>query len=447
MNKKTSVMILGAGNSVRMKSNTSKLLHKVGNLELINHILNTVKQLDCEETVMVLSQENMEEIKKIVGDDINMAIQTEKLGTGDATKVGYAKIKNKESNILIVYGDTPLVKAETYKKMIETLDATDNAVMVLGFDAEDIDNKYGRLVVKEKELVQIVEYKDANEDERSIRLCNSGIAAVKGKYLEGLLSEIDNNNAAKEYYLTSIVKIAIDKGLKCGYIRTEEKEVLGINSRYELTKAEKVFQDNKRREFMLNGATLLDPDSVYFSFDTKIGKDVVIEQNVVFLSGVQLEDNTVVKAFSYLEGCVVEKGASVGPFARIRPETILKQNSKIGNFVEIKKSTIGEGVKINHLTYIGDTEIGKNTNIGCGTVTCNYDGYKKSKTKIGENNFIGSNTIFVAPVETGDNCLTAAGSVITKNVEGNAIAISRSEQRNIENGMQRYKSRRDRENK
>ncbi|MDR0572232.1 MAG: bifunctional UDP-N-acetylglucosamine diphosphorylase/glucosamine-1-phosphate N-acetyltransferase GlmU, partial [Rickettsiales bacterium] len=353
------------------------------------------------------------------------------------------KIKNKENNILIICGDTPLVKPETYKKMIEVLETTDNAIVILGFDVEDKESGYGRLMVEDGKLIKIVEYKDASEEERSVRLCNSGIIAVKGKYLEGLLGEINNNNASKEYYLTDIIKIARNRGLECGYIKTEESEVMGVNSRYELAKAEKIFQDSKRKEFMLNGVTLLDPNSVYFSHDTKIGHDVVIEQNVVFLGGVKLENNTNVKAFSYLEGCVLEDGVSVGPFARIRPETILKHNSKIGNFVEIKKSIVGENVKINHLTYIGDTEIGKNTNVGCGTVTCNYDGYRKSRTKIGENNFIGSNTVFVAPVETGDNCLTAAGSVITKNVEENAIAISRSEQRNIENGMPRYKSRRE----
>jgi bifunctional UDP-N-acetylglucosamine pyrophosphorylase/glucosamine-1-phosphate N-acetyltransferase len=405
-----------------------------------------MKQLTYEELILVLSNENAEKVKSAVGNDISIAIQKERLGTADATKAGYENIKNKKNNILIVFGDTPLVKLETYQQMAKILETTDNAIVILGFDKENTNNKYGRLIVENGKLMKIVEYKNANEDERKTKLCNSGIVAVKGEYLDNLLKEVNNNNVAKEYYLTDIIEIARGNGLECTYIKGEESETLGINSREELAAAEKVFQNNKRKEFMQNGVTLLDPDSVYFSYDTEIGRDVTIEQNVVFLEGVKLKDNTTVKAFSYLEGCTLEEGVSVGPFARIRTGTTLEKNSKIGNFVEIKKSTIGENVKIGHLTYIGDTEIGKNTNIGCGTITCNYDGYNKFKTKIGEDNFIGSNTVFIAPVETGNNCLTGAGSVITKNVEANSIAVSRSEQKNIEDGMIRYRNKKESKN-
>jgi bifunctional UDP-N-acetylglucosamine pyrophosphorylase/glucosamine-1-phosphate N-acetyltransferase len=446
MSKKTSVIILAAGKGTRMKSDISKLLHKIGNLEIINYVLRTSKQLNCEETVVVVSPDNRNEIEKnIDGDhDIKTVVQQERLGTGHATKVGLSEIKNKDNNILVIFGDTPMIKLDTYQKIIETINTTDNAAVILGFNATDINSGYGRLKISDRgELLKIIEYKDATEEEKKINLCNAGIMAIKGKYLGDFLEKINNNNNAGEYYLVDVVQIAGNNGLKCAYIGVEENEVMGINSREELAKAEKIFQNNRRKEFMANGVSLIDPSSVYFSYDTEIENDVVIEPNVVFMPGVKIKSGATVKAFSYLEGCVLGNGASVGPFARIRPDTILGENSKIGNFVEIKKSIIENGVKIGHLTYIGDAEIGENTNIGCGAITCNYDGYTKSKTKIGKNNFIGSNTIFVAPIETGDNCLTAAGSVITKDIKENDMAVSRSEQKNINDGMKRYRERRE----
>jgi bifunctional UDP-N-acetylglucosamine pyrophosphorylase/glucosamine-1-phosphate N-acetyltransferase len=446
MKDKTSVMILAAGKGTRMKSNTSKLLHKIGNLEIINYVLRTAEQLESEETIVVISPDNKAEIEKNIdkNNNIKTAIQNERLGTGHAAKIAFAELKNKNNNVLILLGDIPLIKLNTYQKIIETLNTTDSAVVILGFNLTDLNCQYGRLKTnKNNELLKIIEYKDATEKDKKISLSNAGVTAIKGEYLEYLLEKIDNKNNAKEYYLVDIVEIARKNGLKCTYIEVEEDEVMGINSREELSKAERIFQNNRRREFMYRGVTLIDPSSVYFSYDTEIENDVVIEPNVVFLPGVKIKSGATVKAFSYLEGCTLENGVSVGPFARIRPETILKQNAKIGNFVEIKKSTVGENVKIGHLTYIGDSEIGENTNIGCGTVTCNYDGYKKSKTKIGKDNFIGSNTIFIAPIETGNNCLTAAGSIITKYVKENSMAIGRSEQKNVDNGMIRYRKKRE----
>ncbi|MDR2760565.1 MAG: bifunctional UDP-N-acetylglucosamine diphosphorylase/glucosamine-1-phosphate N-acetyltransferase GlmU [Rickettsiales bacterium] len=444
MGNKTSIIILGAGKGARMKSDMSKLLHKVGNLELISHVLNTSRKLDCQEIVAVLSENNIREVEKILGDDpVKTVIQVEKLGTGRAVAVGLSKIENKENNILVAYGDTPFISLESYKKMLDRLDETNDVAVILGFRIKNIENKYGRLLVNEKnELIEIREYKDASEEERRINLCNGGIMAIRGDFLSKYLNKIDNKNAAGEYYLTDLVKIAKENGFGCSHIMVDENEIVGVNSREELARAEKIFQDRRRKEFMEKGVTLIDPDSAYFSYDTEIESDVVIEPNTVFLPGVKIKKNATVKAFSYLEGCALGEGVSVGPFARLRPGAALGEGAKIGNFVEIKNSAVGKGVKIGHLTYIGDAEIGENTNIGCGSITCNYDGYKKFKTKIGRDNFIGSNTVFVAPVETGDNCLTAAGSVITKNVERDALAVGRGEQKNIEGGMIRYRKKR-----
>lgn len=427
-----SAVVISAGKGTRMKSSISKPLHKIGNLEMVNHVINTAKKLDCEEISIVASEENFEEIRKNVDDNIKITIQYERLGTAHATSTGLEKIEKENNNILVLYGDVPLVEADTYKNMLDILDNTKSSLVVLGFNVADIKKKYGRLIIKNNgELDKITEYKDATEKERNITLCNAGIIATKVSLLRDLLKYVDNNNASGEYYLTDIVEIARKRNLKCNYVVVDEDEVMGVNSREELSVAEKIFQDKKRKEFMKNGVTLVIPSSVYFSYDTEISNDVIIEPNVTILPGVKIESNVTIKSFSYLENCIIKNCASVGPFARIRPNTILEENSHIGNFVEIKKSNIGKGVKIGHLTYIGDSEIGENTNIGAGTITCNYNGYTKSKTKIGKNSFVGSNTIFVAPVEIGENVFTGAGSVITKSVENNDLAITRAEQKNI----------------
>ena len=331
-----------------------------------------------------------------------------------------------------MYGDGPLITVETYQKLIDTLNNSNASIVDLGFNTANIENKYGRLITNNDDLEKIVEYKDASEDIRNITLCNAGILAVRGGLIENLLKQVKNDNASKEYYLTDIIDLAKKDGGVCKYIIATEDEVMGINSRYELSIAEKIFQDKKRKEFMLKGVTMVDPSSVYFSYDTEIENDVVIEPNVVFLPKVKIASNVVIHSFSYLEDCVIESGVSVGPFARIRPKTTLKQNSHIGNFVEIKKSTIGEGTKIGHLTYIGDTTIGENTNIGAGCITCNYDGFSKHPTTIGNNCFIGSNTVMVAPINLEDGCLTGAGSIITKDVKTDDIAIARADQKNLE---------------
>lgn len=437
-----SVIIAGAGKGTRMKSNLSKLLHKVGNLEMINHVINTAKQLDTEEICVVCSEENIEEIKKNIDEKIITTIQYERLGTGHATKTGLQALKHKDNDILVMYGDMPLIKAETYKKILDLLHNSNASIVNLGYECGDPNNRWGRFITEGDKLEKIIEYKDADESVRKLTLVNAGILAIKGGILEDLLSKVNNNNASKEYYLTDIIQIANQENLICKYVVDDDEGILGVNSREELSIAEKVFQNQKRKEFMANGVTLIDPQSVYFSYDTEIGKDVIIEPNVVFLKNVKIGNNINIHSFSYLEDCVLEDGVSVGPFARIRPKTILKANSHIGNFVEIKKSTIGEGTKIGHLTYIGDTTIGNNTNIGAGTITCNYDGFNKFQSNIGNNCFIGSNTVMVSPVKVEDGAMTGAGSIITKNVEKDDIAIARAKQENLKGKAVNYRNKR-----
>lgn len=437
-----SVIIVGAGKGTRMKSNISKLLHKVGNLEMINHVINTAKQLDTQEICVVCSEENIEEIKKNIDNNIITTIQYERLGTGHATQIGFQALKHKDNDILVMYGDMPLIKAKTYQKLLDLLKTTDTSIANLGYECGNLDNRWGRFITEGDKLEKITEYKDADESVRKITLVNAGIVAIKGGILEKLLSQVKNNNASKEYYLTDIVQIANENKLTCRYAVDDDEGILGINSREELSIAEKVFQSQKRKEFMTNGTTLVDPTSVYFSYDTEIGKDVVIEPNVVFLPKVKIGNNITIHSFSYLEDCILEDGVSVGPFARIRPKTTLKSNCHIGNFVEIKKSTIGEGTKIGHLTYIGDTTIGNNTNIGAGTITCNYDGFSKFQSNIGNNCFIGSNTVMISPINIEDGAMTGAGSIITKNVNKDDIAIARAKQENLSGKAVNYRNKR-----
>lgn len=443
MSKEVTTIILAAGKGTRMKSNISKPMHKIAGLEIISHIIKTVEKIDTKETIIVVSEENNEDITKCLSDKEKLVIQKERKGTGDATKTAVDIISNINNPVLITYGDMPLVESETYTKMIKRIYEENVSIVALGFYTKDTTNKYGRFKINaDNNLESIIEFKDATEEERKNPLCNAGIYVIKNaELLKNLLERIDNKNASGEYYLTDIIKIAYEQKLKCVYDIAMENEVMGVNSRNELAVAEKIFQDKKRQEFMLSGVTLQEPSTVYFSYDTIIENDVTIEPNVFFANGVKIKSGTVIKSFSYLEDCEINNNVTIGPFARIRPGTVLKNNCKVGNFCEIKKSTIGNGTKINHLSYIGDTEIGDSTNIGAGTITCNYNGYTKSKTKIGNNSFIGSNTIIIAPINIGNNTMTAAGSVITNDVIDGAIAISRSEQKNLDQGMIRYRKK------
>lgn len=440
MTNNLSILILAAGKGTRMKSDLPKVMHKVTNREMLNLVIDEAKFLNPKNITIVVSEEMKDSEVKIIAAHpevkISFALQKERKGTAHAVSCGLDKIPSLGEKLLILYGDTPLTTHQTMKKMSDKLD--DFALCILGFDDEE-ENAYGRLVVDAKgHLEKIVEYKDATDEERKIALCNSGVVAVDGAAIKNLLSKVKNDNAAGEFYLTDIVAIAGELGLKRTFIKTDLEEVLGVNSRVELARVESIKQNRIRKKMMDSGVTMIDPQTVYFSFDTKISNDVVIHPNVFFGPEVEIHKNVEVKSFSHIEGAEIATGAIVGPFARIRPGTKIDENVRIGNFVEVKKSHLKKGAKVNHLSYIGDSEIGSAANIGAGTITCNYDGYSKFKTKIGDRVFVGSNSALVAPIKIGDDSVIAAGSVITKDVEKESLAVARGRQTNIEQGGKKF---------
>ncbi len=435
-----SIIILAAGKGTRMKSDLPKVMHKVAGREMLNMVINEAEILNPKNITIVVSEEMKNFEEKIFSSHpqtkISFILQKERKGTAHAVQTAVSEIKNLGEKVLILYGDTPLITHHTLKKMVEKLE--DFSLCILAFDDEE-ENAYGRLVVDVKGHVErIVEFKDANDEERKIALCNSGVMAVDGKKIAALLSQVKNNNAVGEFYLTDIVAIAGETGLKRSFIKTEMFEVLGVNSRVELARIEEIKQTQIRIKMMNLGVTLIDPKSTHFSCDTKISHDVVIHPNVFFGPEVVIEKNVEIKSFSHIEGAEIAAGAIVGPFARIRPGTKIAENVRIGNFVEIKKSEIKRGAKVNHLSYIGDSEIGEESNIGAGTITCNYDGYSKFKTTIGKNVFVGSNTALIAPVKIEDGAVIGAGSVITENVDQDELAISRAKQTNIVAGGKKF---------
>lgn len=437
------VIILAAGKGTRMKSNLPKVMHKVAGRAMINHVIAGVAKLNPEEIAVVVSEEfdsYKNEVLECNNDQkINFITQLDRLGTADATKIGYEALEKRAKNILVLYGDTPLISRQTMADMIAKVDS-EHPVCVLGFECHQA-NQYGKfLISKEGKLEKIIEHKDANEAEKQLKLCNSGVVAINGDDFDKLLNEVDNNNAAGEYYLTDIVKIARQNDKLCSFICTNEEEVLGVNSRKELAMVEYIIQSQLREYHMSSGVTLLDPGSIYFSVDTKIGNDTIIHQNVIFSGSVEVDSNVEVKSFSHIEDASIAKNSVIGPFARIRPGSEIGQDAKIGNFVEVKKSKLHQGVKVNHLSYIGDSEVGANANIGAGVITCNYDGFNKYKTEIGEGAFVGTNSSLVAPVKIGKGAMVAAGSVINQEVGADEMAISRSRQRNIASGAKKFRS-------
>lgn len=428
--KNTAIIILAAGKGSRMKSSLPKVLHSICGKPMIGHVIDTASYLKPEKIITVLSK-GMDAVKGAIEHVSDVAIQKEQLGTADAVKPALKKLKGFKGNILILYADTPLIEKATLLAMLDKLDESD--VVVLGFRPDD-PAEYGRLIVNEAgELERIIEYKDASPSERKIHLCNSGVIAAKSEVLEKLIEKIGNDNAKGEYYLTDIVELARENKKKCTFAEGNEDEVLGVNNRVQLSEAEYIFQQRLRYAALIEGATLIDPESVYFSHDTRLGKDVTIWPNVTFGSGVWIDDNVEIKSFCHIEGAKIASGASIGPFARIRPDTEIQEDARIGNFVEVKKSTIKKGAKIGHLSYIGDSEVGENANIGAGTVTCNYDGYNKYKTTIGNSVFVGSNSALVAPVKIGDRAFIGAGSTITKDISSDSLAVARNRQINKEN--------------
>lgn len=420
----TAAVVLAAGMGTRMKSSLPKVMHKVAGRPMISHLLETVASLNAKKTVVVIGPDT-DIVAKTVA-PCTCVVQKNRLGTGDAVKSADGELRGFDGNVLILYGDTPLIMRETLEKMIQKR-SEGAALVVLGFTPED-PARYGRLIVDETGLREIVEYKDATEEQRAIRLCNSGVMCVDGKKLFDLLDKVGNNNAAGEYYLTDIVALARAQGDRVDVVEGCEEELTGANSRADLAVLEKIAQKRLRTRFLEQGVTMIDPETVYFSYDTVLGNDVFIEPNVIFETGCVVEDGVEIKGFCHFEGTHIRKNAIVGPFARLRPESDIGENCHIGDFVEIKKSVIETGAKVNHLSYIGDARVGEKTNIGAGTITCNYDGYFKSKTDIGANAFIGSDTVIVAPCVIGDGAMTAAGSVITKDVAENALAVGRGRQ-------------------
>ena len=425
----TALIILAAGQGTRMMSDLPKVLHQIAGAPLFAHAMASGAALAPEKTILIAGH-GANEVRKAaldIDEDVEVILQEEQLGTAHAVAQARAALAGFKGNAFVLYGDTPFIRPETLERMAEARQHHD--VVVLGFEAAD-PGRYGRLVMKGDVLERIVEFKDASDQERAITLCNSGVICAEAPVLFDLVSQVGSDNAAGEFYLTDIVAIASQAGLSATAVSCDEAETLGINSRAELARGEAAFQCRARAEALETGVTLIAPDTVYFSHDTLIGRDAVIEPNVVFGPGVTVETGARIRAFSHLEGCHVSTGAIVGPFARLRPGAELANNARVGNFVEIKNAQIGEGAKVGHLSYIGDATLGDACNIGAGTITCNYDGVFKHHTEIGQNAFIGSNTMLVAPVSVGDHALTASGAVITSDVPAEALAISRAKQVN-----------------
>ena len=423
------VVILAAGKGTRMESDLPKALHKIGHAPLLAHAMQAAASLDAEKTVVVVGHkaEAIAEAAKEIDAEVLIAHQDTQLGTAHAVTQARPALEGFEGDILVLYADTPFISQQT---MINIQNARAEAdLVILGFEARD-PGHYGRLVTDGVQLKKIVEFKDASKQERAINLCNSGVMAASADVLFSMTEKIGNENASSEFYLTDCVELARQAGKTAAVVKCDEAETLGVNSRADLATAEAAFQTFARASSVANGVTLLAPHTVFFSFDTVIGRDAVIEQNVVFGPGAIIESGARIRAFSHIEGAYVARGAIVGPYARLRSGAELAENVRIGNFVEVKNAQIAQGAKINHLSYVGDADIGQDANIGAGSVTCNYDGLMKHKTTIGSRAFIGSNTMMVAPVNIGDDAITASGSVITRDVPDDALAVGRADQVN-----------------
>jgi bifunctional UDP-N-acetylglucosamine pyrophosphorylase/glucosamine-1-phosphate N-acetyltransferase len=431
-------IILAAGLGKRMKSNHSKVMHKIAGQPMILHLIKTLESISPERLAIVVGQD-MEEVAKILS-PYELFIQRDRLGTGDAVKATLEHLKNFKDPVLILFGDTPMVKSETMLTSIKACaDGAD--VVVVGFQSVD-PKDYGRLVTDEDgNLIKIVEAAEASGEQLEITLCNSGLMVVSGKYMFDLLMNLNSQNKKGEYYLTDIVSIARKKGLKTVVVEAEEVELMGINSRGELSIAEANVQKKLRTNALENGVTLIDPTSVWLSHDMVLGRDVIIHPNVVFGPGVTIGNDVEIKSFSHIEGATIDAGAVIGPFARLRPGTEIGCDAKVGNFVEVKNSVLGPGSKTNHLSYIGDASVGADTNIGAGTITCNYDGFDKHRSIIGKNTFIGSNTALIAPVSIGDGAVVAAGSTISRDVMAGSLAIGRAAQEEKKGWASSYKEK------
>ena len=434
-------IILAAGEGTRMRSSMAKLLHPVAGRSILGHVLNAAKEAGSD-TIAVITAPGQQDVQKLVVSmvpDAQLYEQEQRLGTAHAARMASTAIKQATGHIAVVYGDHPLLHGGIFGAVLERLDQGWDA-SILGFEPDD-PTGYGRFVVDGDRLMDIVEHRDADEKQRRIGLCNACILAFRADVFRELIWKVKNDNAQSEYYLGDLVSLANNAGYNVGFAIAPEQDVMGVNSREQLAVAESLFQKRLRTRAMQNGVTLRDPDTTYFSYDTRLGGDITIEPGVVFGPGVRVGNNVTIKAYSHIEGATIEDGVSVGPFARLRPDAYLEQNSRVGNFCEVKKATLAKGAKVSHLSYIGDAFVGENANIGAGTITCNYDGFNKSLTRIGMGAFIGSNTALIAPVSVGQGAIVGAGSTITEDVAPDDLALTRTAQKNMKNFAPRLRAR------
>jgi bifunctional UDP-N-acetylglucosamine pyrophosphorylase/glucosamine-1-phosphate N-acetyltransferase len=432
-------VILAAGHGSRMKSKLAKPLHAVGGRSMLDWSLALADAAGAQRKVVIWGAHAPAIRDRAEAAGAAAALQDPPQGTGDAVKMAADALADFEGDAIVLYADTPLIRPETVSAVFAALEAG-AAVSVLGFEPEE-PGAYGRLIeTPEGDLDAIVEAKEATPQQLDVRLCNSGVLAADARLLFELLSEVTNDNAKGEYYLTDVVELARKRGLTAKAVRADADEVLGVNSRVGLAEAEAAFQVRRRRDAMVGGVTLIAPDTVHFAYDTVIENDVIVEPNVVFGPGVTVRSGAVIRAFSHLEGADVAGGCEVGPYARLRPGAVLEAKAKVGNFVEVKKSRLGEGAKANHLAYIGDGDVGAHANIGAGTIFCNYDGFFKNKTVVGEGAFVGSNSALVAPVTIGAGAMTGSGSVVSKDVPDGALALARAEQTNKDGWATRFRA-------
>ncbi|MEP0520820.1 MAG: bifunctional UDP-N-acetylglucosamine diphosphorylase/glucosamine-1-phosphate N-acetyltransferase GlmU [Hyphomicrobiales bacterium] len=436
----TDIIVLAAGEGTRMKSSLTKVLHCVGGMPMLGHVIATAKSIGANRLAAVVGPD-ADAVETFLAKNAPTAdifVQRERLGTGHAVMAAKPFYSKENNASIVLYGDTPLVRGETILQITKLLEG-DADLVVLGFEPK-VPTGYGRLLMDGDQLTAIREEKDATEQEREVGLCNAGAMGFGPGVLGALLDSLTSDNAQGEYYLTDCVEHARAAGLSVKIVKGDIADAAGVNSRSQLADVEAMFQARCRVSAMANGVTLVAPETVFFSFDTTLSNDVTVEPNVVFGPGVNVETGATIKAFSHLEGAKVGAGATVGPYARLRPGTNLLENTKVGNFVEIKSAIVEKGSKINHLTYIGDANIGAGVNIGAGTVTCNYDGFGKHKTTIGDSAFIGSGSLLVAPLEIGVDAYVATGSVITESVEEGALAFGRARQINKQGRGARLKT-------
>lgn len=436
MSKSRAAVILAAGKSTRMKSSRSKVLHHVGGRSMLSWVADLARSVGADKIVCVVGEGNADVRAAAEELGLDIALQEPQLGTGHAVLCAKEALQGFDGNLAILYADTPFVTSKTLTRVFESLESQSD-VTVLGFEPEE-PGFYGRLITQDGELTAIVEARDATNEILDIGLCNSGVIAASSADMFSALDRVGNENVKGEYYLTDVVEILRGDGKFARVITADEGEVLGVNSRIDLATAEMAFQMGMREAMLTKGVTLRDPDTVYFSYDTAISADAEIGANVVIGPGVSIAKDAVIYPFCHLEGAKIGEGAQIGPFARLRPGTEMGAGTKAGNFVETKKAKIGKGSKINHLSYIGDAEVGEGANIGAGTITCNYDGFFKHKTEIGDGAFIGTNSSLVAPVKIGKGAYLGSGGVITKDVPEGALAVARSEQVNKDGWADRY---------